>query len=421
MLLRFRVRNFRSLRDEAELSLIATSLADHAAAVISTSDVGDGVLRVAVVYGANASGKTNVLRAMHFMSGAVEDSQRGWDPAGDIPREGYAFDTQPAGDESFFEADFLLTGIRYTYGFAIDDKRILREWLHAYPGSRRQIWFERDVDRFAFGKKLVGENRAIERLTRPNSLFLSAAAQSNHEQLTPIYQWFAHRWDFVRGDRHFLTRRTADLCSNAERKQRVESLLQSADLGITGFEIRELELDEQTKRVIEAVLPPESVKSDVPLTRKEISFVHRCLNGRNVPLNWHDESDGTMAYFALLGPVVRTLELGGILFVDELDSSLHPLLALEIVRMFNSPATNPNNAQLLFNTHDTNLLDNTILRRDQVWFTEKDDCGASHLYALTDFKPRRGENIKTGYLQGRYGAVPFVGSFNYAEGAVRGE
>jgi hypothetical protein len=148
---------------------------------------------------------------------------------------------------------------------------------------------------------------------------------------------------------------------------------------------------------------------EVPPTLKTVAFVHRSANkAPSISLPLTAESEGTLAYFGLLGPVLTTLSSGGLLFIDEITSSLHPLLAMEIVRLFNSPTENPNGAQLLFTTHDTSLLDGQILRRDQVWLTEKDESGGTHLYPLTDFKPRRGENIRSGYLQGRYGAVPLV-------------
>ena len=143
-------------------------------------------------------------------------------------------------------------------------------------------------------------------------------------------------------------------------------------------------------------------------------MVHRGANQEEAEFPLAEESAGTAALFSLLVPALSALESGGTLFIDELDSSLHPLLALELVRLFNDEKRNPFGAQLIFNTHDTNLLDRSVLRRDQVWFTEKDSTGASHLYSLTDFKPRRNENFKRGYLQGRYGAIPFIENSTFA-------
>lgn len=391
MLFRFRTRNFRSIRDEVELTLVASNLSDLPESVIETPFVEHGALRAAAIYGPNASGKSNLLLAMRFMSNAVENSQRAWPPEG-VPRERFLLDEESANNSSLFEADFAIDNVRYMYGFEVDSQHVVREWLHAYPTARRRVWFKRDRDEFSFGKHLGGENSTIKALTRANSLFLSAAAQNNHEQLLPIHQWFSTAWSFVFGARRGLSVSTAEMASGDRYKKTFIRFVAAADLGIKDFEIRDEQIDE---------LLPE-------LTYKTVSFGHRGVGKSTISLPSKAESDGTLAYFGLLGPVLTTFSSGGLLFIDEITASLHPMLAMEIVRLFNSPAENPKGAQLLFTTHDTSLLDSQILRRDQVWLTEKDESGGTHLYPLTEFKPRRGENIRSGYLQGRYGAVPLV-------------
>jgi AAA15 family ATPase/GTPase len=405
MLFRFRTRNFRSIREEVELLLVASNLTDLPEAVIETPFAERGALRAAAIYGPNASGKSNLLLAMRFMSTAVKNSQRSWPPAG-VPLESFLLDDESANNSSLFEADLAIDNVRYRYGFEVDSRRVVREWLYAHPTARRRVWFERDEDEFSFGKHLGGENSTIKGLTRANSLFLSAAAQNNHEQLLPIYQWFSTAWSFVIGDRADLNVATAQTASEDRHKKTISRLVAAADLGIEGFEIRDEPLRDYMKRFI-ANISEESPKV-LRLERKNVTFVHRRLNRPSISLPSTAESEGTLAYFGLLGPVLATLYSGGLLFIDEITSSLHPLLAMEIVRLFNSPAENPKGAQLLFTTHDTSLLDSRILRRDQVWLTEKDAGGGTHLYPLTEFKPRRGENIRSGYLQGRYGAVPLV-------------
>jgi hypothetical protein len=205
------------------------------------------------------------------------------------------------------------------------------------------------------------------------------------------------------------------MCSDAQKRKRIDQLLQMADLGVTGIEVRERDVDESTRKMLAAVLTalPEGMSPpELPEKMREPQFHHKCAHGKSVTQGGEFESAGTMVFFGLIGPVITALDSGGVLCVDELDSSLHPLLSLELVKLFNDPARNHSGAQLIFNTHDTNLLDPEVLRRDQVWFTEKDNAGATHLYPLTDFKPRRGENLKRGYLEGRYGAVPFLGSLS---------
>lgn len=424
MLIRFRVQNFRSLRDEQELSLVASSLRELGHVVRHPRGIAEGLLPVAAIYGANASGKTNVLMALAFMEEAVRNSHKSWSPEGPISTEPFRLDEESARSPTRFSVDLLIGSTRFEYGFALTPERVVEEWLHAYPTVRKQVWFRRDsknVDgrKFAFSKHLSGENQAIANLTRNNSLFLSAAAQNNHEQLLPIYQWFAHKLHFV-NDRGPLVTQTADYCKKEDGlRAKVSAAMSAADLGIVGMDVAEEAMDEKFQTLIKTftqaaltLYPDQAGSQDwaMPTTMPKIVLLHKGSRDKPLAFTNDSESAGTLAWFGLLGPVFRALERGRTLCVDELDSSLHPVLAVELVRMFNDPAKNPHNAQLIFNTHDTNLLDPKLFRRDQIWFTEKDPDGASHLYPLTDFKPRKQENLERGYLQGRYGAIPFVGS-----------
>jgi hypothetical protein len=401
MLIRFRFANVHSLRDEQELSLVA-SLHEGRGDLVRVEDLDVDLLRTAAVYGPNAAGKSNVLAALRFMRNAVVDSHRLWWPEGPIPVEPFLLDSA-RDSPSLFEVDLLLDGVRYQYGFKLDTQRILEEWLYSYPKKRRQLWFSRDAgapEPFTFGKNLKGNHRIIQGLTRENSLFLSAAAENNHQALLPIHRWFRERLHFSAaesraGDLSF----TLAMLDSAPKKASVLDLLHLADLGIADLEIRD---DRRTGLYVydSAAVPVLEVK-------------HRTREGL-VPLPIQRESRGTQAWISLAGTILWVLERGAVLFLDELDASLHPRLALEVVRIFQDPERNPRNAQLIFNTHDTTLLGNLMgepsLHRDQVWFVEKDQEGASHLYPLTDFKPRKLENLERGYLQGRYGAVPFIAS-----------
>jgi hypothetical protein len=201
--------------------------------------------------------------------------------------------------------------------------------------------------------------------------------------------------------------RAAQFCQSESDRATIARLLAQADLGIAELNVGETEEMKNMRGILESLHSELPSEYSLPETRKMVSLLHRVGN-RTVSFRAEQESSGTLAYLALLGPVVSFLRNGGILLVDELDASLHPLMAVQIIRLFSSPATNPRSAQLIFNTHDTNLLSSGDLRRDQIWFTEKDSTGSSHLYPLTDFKPRRQENLENGYLQGRYGAIPFI-------------
>ena len=411
MLLQFVVTNYRSFDSDQELSLVASSLKGSNAAVMNVPAAKVGALRVAAVYGANASGKSNVLRALHFVCTTVRNSFVGWKPQQPIPRQGFRMRPGRSDDPTTFRVDFVVEGTRYEYRFSVDAERIVEESLHSFPASRSRLLFRRVGDEFAFGKNLKGQNERISNLTRSNSLFLSAAAQNNHQELQPVYQWFANAVRFEIGARDEPNEYTLAICSDSSRKPLLERFLMTADLGLTGVDFKEGDLPEEMQRLFTALATavPEAAETlHFPKKVADVSFLHRCESGEAVRFGPYDESHGTLAFFGLLGPVIETLENGGLLCVDELERCLHPLLALEIVRMFNDEQRNPKGAQLIFNTHDTNLLAADVLRRDQVWFTEKDACGATHLYPLTDFKPRREENLERGYLQGRYGAIPFL-------------
>ena len=412
MLLRFRFSNFRSFREEQELSLVAgSSLKEPDTLLIHPPNLKESVLPSAAIYGANASGKTNIIRALLFVAGAVGQSYRGWPPDRTIGYEPFFTSKKSAAEPSQFEVDFLIDGVRQCYGFRLDAKEILEEWLFVYPKGKKQTWFHRRHGKpISFSAKMPGANRVIESLTRKNSLFLSAAAQNNHEALMPAYKWLTELL-FVAdamADRSIYLSHTADLCKDSLVGEAVARLVRAADLGITGMQIEQMQLSEEVKKKLETIASVLELK-EVPVrpANSRIRLLHK-FGDETLPFDEDKESAGTIAYLRVLGPIVRALNKGAVLCVDEIDASLHPLLASQLVRLFNDPSTNSKGAQLIFNTHDATLLGRANLRRDQIWFTEKSDDGTSHLYPLTDFKPRQNENLESGYLQGRYGAIPFL-------------
>lgn len=414
VLIQFRVQNHRSLRDEQTLSLVAASKGDDSY-VLRPPGLEEELLPAIAIYGANASGKTNVLLALAFMRNAVTHSHRLWEPEAGVPQEPFAL-SDTRNEPSFYEVDAVIAGIRYRYGFALSSERVEKEWLHAWPNGRKQTWFEREGAAFEFGRLFQGENETIKGLTRENSLFLSAGAQNNHPALLPIFRWFRELSFEVRRGRPFgirpygmvqsrmfeeLFSRQTSLLSDDDPllndREAIVRLLQAADTGI---------IDVRVERA-----PDDSRGRSAP--RVTLFFQHKTSDPESAWLSMDVESAGTVALLDLASRLVPTLRSGGVLCVDEIESSLHPMLAGALLRLFCSRETNTKGAQLIFTTHDTNLLGNVLgvepLRRDQIWFTEKDESGASHLYPLTDFHPRREENLERGYLQGRYGAVPFLG------------
>lgn len=413
MLLRFRFANFRSFRTEQELSMIAGPLKDRADTLIHDEAIPESILPTAALYGANASGKTNVILALQFMATAVKFSHTRWQPDEKIPRQPFASE-EDRDRPSEFLVDVLIGGVRYQYGFSVSDTAVVEEWLHAYPKGKRQAWFSRCAGKpMSFSEKMPGENRTIEGLTRPNSLFLSTAAQNNHSALSPVYGWFSRSLEFVLGQRSEWKNRSAELCTDPPYKDSIVKMMASADLGIADLRITEETPAkvEWARSALEAAnkLEP-NIKAGLTFyieSRKQIRLLHR-IGDNVVPFEPNQESDGTIAYLTLLGPIVSAIQAGGVVCVDELDASLHPLLAIHLIQLFGDRSLNPKGAQLVFNTHDTNLLSSGILRRDQIWFAEKKQDGSSQVYPLTDFKPRKEENLANGYLQGRYGAIPFL-------------
>ena len=388
--------------------MIAGSVSDHPEIVRHPPGIEEGVLPAAAIYGANASGKTNLLRAMQFVQTAVRDSQARWQPGQPIALEPFAGKSDVP---SSFSVDFLLDSVRYQYGFTALPQAILKEWLYAYPSGKKQTWFLRERNKpISFSQKLQGENRTIERLTRPNSLFLSAGAQNNHKMLSRIYKWFSQWWLLPEDEQVAIGQTARVLHGRSDLQRGLGRMLSLADLGITDMDVQTSAVPAPAKEALEKLaelLKAPEITSRVEEEMREVRFFHR-IGDAPVAFRVDQESKGTVAFFCLLLPVLVALTTGAVVWADELDRSLHPLLALDIIRMFTVPGNNRSSAQLIFNTHDTNLLSAGVLRRDQIWFTEKLRDGASRLYPLTDFKPRKEENLENGYLQGRYGAIPFL-------------
>lgn len=431
MLLRFRFKNFRSIREEQTLSLIATKTRtdERSESLIETPFEDLKLLRCNAIYGANASGKSNVLDAFAAFRRIVSDSWRSWKPNGPIPEfDPFLLDETSRDAQTEFELTFLLNSEIYRYGFRFDERDIHEEILVNATGNDR-ILFHRSSElpsvRFPnrnFAKTL-NERRhleSIERDVRPNSLFLSAAAQKAHPLLSSIYAYLsdsfkAMHWKNMSGRQQY----TAEMCSNASFRGQLLAMVRFADTGISDLEVSRRDFPDSEKKALNAVMAalkesdPEKysgVSVDAPEfpSIPEVRMAHLGANNQRYLLEQSKESDGTQAYFSALGPILNSLNAGTVLLVDELESSLHPMLARELVRIFNSPELNRNGAQFIFTTHNTNLLDLDLLRRDQIWFTEKNREGATRLYPLTDYRPRTNQNIEAGYLGGRFGAIPFL-------------
>jgi AAA15 family ATPase/GTPase len=414
MLVEFRVKNFRSLRDEQVLSLVASrdkTLQDTHTAPTSLS-AAPRLLKSAVIYGANASGKSNLVKALQYMRGVVMESATVIQPGQVYAVQAFQLDAESATEPTEFEVTFIVDGVRYQYGFAMTQERIVREHLLVYKAFKPQRWFERrfDVesgkDAYEFGAGLKGSKSLWEGATRPNALFLSMAVQLNSEALRPVFDWFATGLVIFNEQARLGPQLSIQMLKQDEGRRRICQFLAAADISIADIEV-------VTRKV-----PGQAVHFDLAggntevrteeIEEHQLRFSHVTERGRAV-FDLTDESNGTRNLLFLAGPVLDILGRGLTLVIDELDTSLHTLLVRELVRLFHRPETNVAGAQLIFTTHDTSLLDaHELFRRDQVWLVEKDSDEASALVALSEFSPRKNEALERGYLMGRYGGVPLL-------------
>lgn len=421
MLMRFGVENHLSIKEYQEFSMVASSLKDPASYLISVPGIEKSILPIGVIYGANASGKSNVLAAWSFFRVIILESHGASSRQPGIPREPFRLDPETANTPSRFDCDVIIAGKRHHYGFVLDNDRVLEEWLYVYPEGRRQIWFHRSHENqpeFSFGTNLKGKKQTLSEFTAPNSLFLSTAASNKHEQLTPIRNYFRNNQRIIFStlpSNHSPPLSKEDV-ENSARRQRMVNFLAEGDTGIIDIKLESSAIPEKVltmRKEFIAVFEKysdEPVKEWNPSTEEEIQLGHRGKSGQKIFLDMEDESLGTLSLLTIMGPVFDALDQGGTLWVDELSANMHPLLARQIVALFGSQEANPHGAQLICATHDTHLLHEELLRRDQIWFTEKDLEGATKLYPLTDYHVRSGGNLAKEYLQGRYGAIPYLGS-----------
>ncbi len=411
MIIDFSVKNFRSIKEEQGISFVASnydkSLPQNLIDVQLPGLPGLKLLKGLAIYGANASGKTNVLKALHYLSFTVEESATFWGSGDTTGTEPFALDPEKQKEPSEFSLRFVVEKVRYHFTLILDEYRVLYETLSAFPKGKEQIWYERSWDerREVYDwkpERPTGFRRdpTIEDYTRDNALFLSTAVNLNNKDLEPIYLWFKNQYKYSELGSDFFTlsanHTISSLLENAVNKNDVIKLLQHADFGVLSAKANDREIR------------PVDLPDDTLIT--EITFGHRGKSGIEYPLDWEHESSGTRKFFALAGPWLEILENGYVICVDEIGSSMHTTMVAELLRLLFSDIHNKNGAQIIFTTHNSLLLDLSLLRRDQIWFTDKDDEGATNIYPLSDYKPRKNESLVRGYMAGRYGAVPFIPS-----------
>lgn len=385
MFLQFSVTNFKSIRNTAVVNFEATPDKTHQECLISPNEK-QKLLPVIAVYGANSSGKSNLLQALSRMMSMITGTNAKPLRDTDLPYEPFAFADNPDGPTTF-EVFYFYEGIKYNYGFSYDRRKIVSEYLYYWPNRRESLIFRRENETYKFMED-ISEQKTLAGRTPENRLYLVVSNEWNNKQTAKAYQWFTRKLMNVPASANDNAMTTEELLKSSFRKKILKELL-IADLGI-----------------VDVRIPTDD--------NGQIVTIHRIQREgsqeKMYPLLLSQESQGTRRYFSRIGYWMKALHEGGVLFVDELEASMHPLLTRHLIEVMMDKETNPNQAQLFFTTHDVGLLDQKLLRRDQIWFTEKNDKTAeTEVFALTDFSVRKDENIEKGYMLGRYGAVPFIG------------
>jgi alpha-D-ribose 1-methylphosphonate 5-triphosphate synthase subunit PhnL len=432
MFLRFTVMNHGSFRDQAELSFIATARRDEPAWKMTSAHVTHGVLPTLGLWGANASGKSQLIDSLLFMRDAVHTSHALWPATARVPWNPWRLDL--SGPPTRMELELLIDDVRFAFGFTLSEIGFAEEWLFRWEGSRRQILYHRDATqpepkRFYFGPSLRGSRQAIAAMTRANSLFLSAAAQQNHDILLPVYRAIVDGMQpglpiELRG--HPLFDADDTIFDDRDRAKLIR-LLQAADIGVCDVKVETADDDAMTlmsrlPQDLDQIFKPEfiaQVQQHRSRKRSRLLLVHRSEDGDSWSLPPELESRGTQVLIVRIRDVLRSLARGTLLVVDELDTSLHPDLCAAIVDLFTAEATNPSGAQLLFTTHDRGLL--ARLRTDEVVMVDKSWSGVSSIRAGSDYKGlRTRDDLREAHEQGRIGGVPVLSEFGAALGDTDG-
>lgn len=434
MLINFSVGNFRSFKETVTFSMVAANITaknkeldiDN---VLLKSNI--SLLKSAAIYGANASGKSNLFKAFAFMKNFVLHSAADSNSNSPIDTEPFLLSTETADQPSFFEVIFFLNDIRYRYGFEASPERVHTEWLYQTIKRETEL-FWREADHIGL-KAGFKEGKGLEERTRPNALFLSVADQWNGEIAKQIIGWFK-KVGTISGleDTGYLGFTVDQIVKDTPLGQKIVEFVRHLDLGISDIKAEKRKTEPPLLSLLQQIdgIPAEmktqlsSGEWFTPIVKtyhNRYNELKEKISQVEFNLGKH-ESEGTQKAFALSGPLLHTLQEGRVLFVDELDARMHPLMTRYIIELFNSTYTNPLNAQLIFITHDTNLLDNQLFRRDQIWFTEKDRYGATDLYSLVEYKlpVRYDASFESDYMIGKYGAVPYIGNIKRLIGEEHG-
>jgi uncharacterized protein len=417
VLIQFSVENFLSIKEKITLRLVASSDRNLKSNLIEIPENNKfKLLRSVGIYGANASGKSNVLKALQFMHQFIVNSAKSM-KISDMGLVAFKLDQVWQAKPSHFELDFIYENTSYTYGFELDSQKIHKEWLYSYPKTQRRVLFERnanDSEPYKFGASWKGNKKQIIKFVRPDALFLSVAAQLNDPSAKPLVQWLKEK--FIFNFSPLETDVLGDVIEDEKLRELIKTFLNLADFDVKDLNIKVVPFRESRQFLrLPPPLQQEMINTLGDLVGDSkvidsITVIREGVDVNGVPINVSfdidEESTGTKTFFFLANKILLSLMANRVLVIDQLGSHLHPLLTRYVVQIFNNQykgLPSPLFSQLVFVTQDVNLLDLELLRREQILFTEKDRQGATTLHS---YKPRKGESMRKGYLVGRYGAIP---------------
>lgn len=425
MLLEFTVGNYLSFKDPVTLSMVAAKVKSEDSDVDQNNtfpiEKNVSLLTSAAVYGANASGKSNLVKALRFMQWLVLNSSKESLAGSSIKTIPFRLDERCMSDPSHFEIVFSFDDVVYRYGFEVNSKRVIAEWCFYSPKGKESRLFYRHEDEITISRNFKGGAK-LKELTRPNALFLSVATQFNNEIANKLSEWF-DRLIIIRGLSNSIINRGTPrmLLEVSQFQQLVKNLIQKADMGIDNLIAEKVTVPSDSDTRFPDDMPQEVRDYFLKHARYDqdtiqVHTLHKVQteNGtvKEVLFDIDEESDGTQKFFYLTGPIIDSLLQQRVLVIDEIEASMHTLLTRYLVNLYNSNESNSKHAQLVFTSHDTNLLDKKHFRRDQIWFVEKDNIGASHLYSLAELKVRNDATFENDYLRGKYGGVPILGKLH---------
>ncbi len=394
MILEFCATNYLSIKDELKLSFVSTPLKETSAEpndLFALADTGISLVRSAVIYGANASGKSNVLKAFAFYKRFITDSFKDSQAGEAIDVENFRLNATTVDEPTSLEATFTDGEYVYRYGFEVDNQSVQMEWLYRRVCKKRakevELFYREDGMTTVHPKSQLFQELVNKKMVRSNALLLSTAAQFNETTAVSILRWLNDTQVLFCSEDEVLWQNAIRHLDDEALRERITVFARYADLGIENI-----------------------MKIDNRIVSRHRQYDDEGREVNNVAFSFNrNESEGTIKYFSLAYPIIDALDNGKRVVIDELDSRLHPLLVKRIVALFNDAQTNPKGAQLLFTAHDTFLLSAGLFRRDQVWFTQKDNFGATELYSLAEYKVRSTSPFERDYLLGKYGATPLIG------------